>query len=86
MPLVVALTLGVLLAAGRPLEFTPRFPTAPNPGSWANPYEATDPVTGERYELKPRLPDLGPASSAAGEPFAPGSVENPWEVAPHGRR
>ena len=79
-PVVVALALAVLLAAGRPLEFTPRFPTAPDPGLWANPYEATDPVTGRRYELKPRLPDIGPASPAPGEPFAPGSVENPWEI------
>jgi hypothetical protein len=74
---LVALVLGALLAPRAPLEFTPRFPTAPNPGSWANPYEATDPVTGLRYELKPRLPDLGRASAAPGEPFAPGSVENP---------
>jgi hypothetical protein len=72
--------IALLLAAA--LSFEPRFPTAPNPGSWANPYEAVDPRTGERYELKPRLPDLGPASPAPGEPFAPGSVENPWEVTP----
>jgi hypothetical protein len=77
MPLVVSLPFCVILAAGRSLEFRPRFPTAPDPVSWANPYEATDPVAGERYELKPRLPHLGPASPAPGEPFAPGCVENP---------
>jgi hypothetical protein len=49
MPLVVSLAFCVILAAGRPLEFRPRSPTAPDPGSWANPYEATDPVAGERY-------------------------------------
>jgi hypothetical protein len=82
MPLVVGLTFAGFLAAARVLQLQPRFPTAPDPGSWANPYEATDPVTGQRYELKPRLPDIGPGSPAPGEPFAPGSIENPWEVTP----
>jgi hypothetical protein len=72
--------LGALLAPQAPLDFEPRYPTAPDPGSWANPYEATDLMTGERFELKPRLPDLGPASPGPGEPFAPGSIENPWKV------
>jgi hypothetical protein len=79
--MIVLITIGLTAVAfGATLEFRPRFPTAPDPGSWANPYEATDPVTRERYELKPRLPDIGPASPAPGEPFAPGSVENPWEI------
>jgi hypothetical protein len=76
---LVAVVLGAFLAR-HPLEFMPRFPTAPDPGSWANRYEATDPVTGERFELKPRLPDLGPASSAVAESSAPASVENPSEL------
>jgi len=49
LPLVVSLAFCVILAAGRPLEFRARSPTAPDPGSWANPYEATDPVAGERH-------------------------------------
>ena len=73
--------------AGRfssPSRVKVRFKTAMARRSWANPYEATDSVTGERYELRPRLPDLGPASPAPGKPFAPGSVENPWSSrSPH---
>jgi hypothetical protein len=74
------LLFGVVVVGGPRLEFTPRFPTAPNPCSWANPYEATDPVNGPRFELRPLLPDLGATSPAPGGPFAPGTVENPWEV------
>jgi hypothetical protein len=76
----VWLLFSVMVVIGPRLEFTPRFPTAPDPGSWVNPYEASDVVTGQRYELKPRLPDLGRPSPAPGEPFTPGSVENPWEL------
>ena len=64
--MIVLITIGLtVVAIGATLEFRPRFPTAPNPGSWANPYEATDPVNGERFELKPRLPDLGPGLAGA---------------------
>jgi hypothetical protein len=52
----------IALLLVRVFTFASRFPTAPDPCSRANPYEATDPVTDERYELKPRLPDVGPAS------------------------
>jgi hypothetical protein len=41
------LVLGALLAQRAPLECEPRFPTAPDPGSWVTPYETTDQVTGK---------------------------------------
>jgi hypothetical protein len=55
-------------------------PNRTEPVLVANPYEATDPVNGPRFDLRPLLPDLGATSPAPGGPFAPGTVENPWEV------
>lgn len=53
-----AVVLGAIVT-GQRLEFAPRFPTAPDAGSWVNPYEATDRVTGERFEVCPRLMEHG---------------------------
>jgi hypothetical protein len=71
------LALGVFLVPSNPLGFALRFPTAPDPGSWANPYDATDPVTGQHFELKPRLMEHG---TDVDERFPPGSIQNPWEL------
>jgi hypothetical protein len=76
----------LVLVLAAVLSFEPRFPTAPDPGSWANPYVAVDRRTGREVELKPRLPDIGASSPEPGEPFAPGSIENPWQVGPDDAR
>ena len=78
--MLAAVVRSALLAADRVLRFEPRFPTTPDPGPWVNPYEATDSVTGERFGLKPRLPDVGPRRRRRVSRSCRRSVENPRKL------
>jgi len=51
--------------------------SAPEPALVGEPHEATGPVTGERFELRPHLMEHG---ADVDERLPPGSIQNPWEL------